>query len=230
VRTLSRWGASDYSNHVHLTAPATAVVLESQSFDKTPPNLGDEFRPRQTPDVDVEVIADPADTGNHVMHVRAHRPPGQKEFRARPRWTGSPQLFAALNASVGRARGTHPDVYRVQFELRLLQAPVSAGSTVSVQVDPGQNLFATPGRRQDLMSLVAAKAGDRRGALEKVSFDFAVLPNGGGTRGLQQYRAVAPAAVDVVFPIELRGDDDVVEFLVDNLSISRLDPPAGGTP
>jgi hypothetical protein len=99
-----------------------------------------------------------------------------------------------------------------------------------VQVDPGQNLFATPGRRADLIALAASKPAGQQNTLGKVSFDFAVLPNGGGERGLQQYRAFVPVTADVAFPIELRGDDDVVEFLIDNFSISRLDAPSGAAP
>ena len=45
-------------------------------------------------------------------------------------------------------------------------------------------------------------------------------------RGLQQYRATPATVLDIVFPVDLRGDGDVVDFLIDNLSISRLDPPA----
>ena len=230
VRALFNSGASDYSNHIHVTAPATAIVLESQNFEKSPPDLRDEFRPQATPDVQVGVITDPANPANHVMRVRARRPPGLPEFRVRPRWVAASQLFAALNTSIGRARGTHPGIYRVQFDVRLLQSRVSAGSTVSVQVDPGQNLFATPGRRADLIALAASKPAGQQNTLGKVSFDFAVLPNGGGERGLQQYRALAPVTADVVFPIDLRGDDDLVEFLIDNLSISRLDAPSGAAP
>jgi hypothetical protein len=230
VRALLDGSASDYSNHVHLTAAATAVVLESQSFEKAPPGMGDAYRRQNSPDVDIDVIADPGSPGNRVMHIRARRPSGAKEFGVRPRWTASPQLFAALNASVGRPRGDRADIYRVQFDLRLLQAHLTTGSTVSVQVDPGQNLFATSGRQQDLMALAGLNARVGRGALERVSFDFAVLPNGAGVRGLQQYRAVAPKTADVVFPIDLSSDGDVIEFLIDNLSISRLDRPAGSAP
>jgi hypothetical protein len=46
---------------------------------------------------------------------------------------------------------------------------------------------------------------------------------------LQGYRSEAPTTLAVVFPVDLRGEGDVVEFLVDNVSISRLDPPDGGT-
>lgn len=228
VRALFDHGASDYSNHVHVTAPAKAFVLESQSFDKPPPALRDAFRPRSTPDVDVSVIPDPANPGNRVMRVRARRPAGAKEFRASPQWSGSTQLFNALNASVGRVRGSHPDLYRVQFRLRFLQARISPGSKVSVQVDPGYDLFSTPGRRQDLMALAHTRADGKEAALEEVSFDFAAFPNGDGARGLQQFRALAPAAVVVRFPIELAGDGDVVEFLIDDVSISRLDPAPEG--
>jgi hypothetical protein len=222
VRALFDGGASDYSNHVHQTAPASAVALESQDFEKPPRDLGDEFR-----NAEVAVVADPANPGNRVMHVHAHRPAGVKEFRALARWTASPRLFDALNASVGRERGTRPDIYRMQLKVRFLQARVSAGSEVSLQVDPGTNLFATPGRRQNLIALADAKAGRPQGAFANVSFDFAALPNGAGAHGLQQYRATPPTSVAVTLPIDLRGDGDDVEFLIDDLTISRLDAPTG---
>jgi hypothetical protein len=229
VRTLVNGGASDYSNHVHLTAPAKALVLESQTFEKPPPDLRDQFRPRPTPDVEVGMIADPANPGNRVMHVLVRRPAGVSgEFRVLPRWKASPQLFEALNASLGRARGSRPDIYRVQFKLRFLQAHVRTDSEVSVQVESA-NIFSTPGRRENLIALAGAKPDGRQSALQDVSFDFAALPNGSGVRGLQQYRAVAPTEVGVAFPLDLRGDGDIVEFLVDDLTISRLDPPAGAT-
>lgn len=226
VRALFDGGASDYSNHVHLTAPAKALVLESQTFEKPPPDLRDVFRPRPTPDVQVDVIADPADPGNRVLHVLARRSVGVSgaEFGVLPRWKASPQLFEALNASLGRPRGSRPDIYRVQFRLRVLQAHLSTGSEVSVQVDLA-NIFSTPGRRENLIALAGAKPDSQQSAFEKVSFDFAALPNGSGTRGLQQYRAVAPTEVGVAFPLDLTGDGDVVEFLVDDLTVSRLDPP-----
>jgi hypothetical protein len=34
-----------------------------------------------------------------------------------------------------------------------------------------------------------------------------------------------PTEVGVAFPLDLRGDGDVVEFLLDDLTVSRLDPP-----
>jgi len=216
--------ASAYSNHVRLTAPAKSVALESQAFDKPPTDLRDEFR-QPAADVDVEVIADPSNPGNRVLHIRARRPSGSAQFRVRPRWTASQRLFDALNASVGRARGSRPDIYRMQFEVRFLQARVSPGSEVSMQVDPGFDLFSTPGRRQDLIALAGAHADGAQSSFKRVSFDFAALPNGDGARGLQQYRALAPTILNVAFPIDLRGEGDVVEFLLDNLTISRLDAP-----
>ena len=221
VRGLFGDGTSDYSNHVHFTAPAHEVVLESQSFETAPGDLRDEFHPSPSPDVDVSVIADPANPRNRVLHVRARRPAGATDFRARVRWPASTQLFNALNESVGRPRGSRPDIYRVKLALRFLQAKVSAGSEVALQVDPGYNLFSTPGRRHSLLP-----AGDS----QQVSFTFAALPNGGGARGLQQYRAEPPSWLAVAFPIDLRGDGDVVEFLVDDLSISRLDAPGKASP
>ena len=216
--------ASAYSNHVRLTAPAKSVALESQAFDKPPTDLRDEFR-QPAADVDVDVIADPSNPGNRVLHIRARRPSGSAQFRVRPRWTASQRLFDALNASVGRARGSRPDIYRMQFEVRFLQARVSPGSEVSMQVDPGFDLFSTPGRRQDLVALAGAHADGAQSSFKRVSFDFAALPNGDGARGLQQYRALAPTILNVAFPIDLRGEGDVVEFLLDNLTISRLDAP-----
>jgi hypothetical protein len=221
VRALFNDGASDYSNHVHVTAPANPVVLESQPFDQPPRDWRDEFRPQKTPEVDADVIPDPANPANRVLHVRARRPAGVKEFLARPRWIASQQLFDALNTSVSRPRGSRPDLYRVQFKLRLLQAQVSPGSEVSVQVDPEYNLFATPGRRQDFIALAQAKNATA-GAPVAIAFDFAAFPNGAG---LQNYRAEVPRTALVVFPIDLRGDGDSVEFLIDDLTVSRLDPP-----
>jgi outer membrane protein assembly factor BamB len=226
VRALVDGGASDYSNHVHVTAPAKALVLESQTFEKPPPDLRDVFRQQPTPDVQVGTIADPADPANRVMRVMARRPAGASgtEFRVFARWKASPELFEALNASLGRARGSRPDIYRVQFKVRFLQAHVSNDSEVSVQVDSA-SIFATPGRQENLIALAGAKPDHRQSAFESVSFDFAALPNGDGARGLQQYRAAKPTEVGVAFPLDLRGDGDAVEFLVDDLTISRLDPP-----
>ena len=229
VRASFEGGASDYSNHVHVTAPARAVVLESQTFDKPPPGLGDALR-QTAPDVEVGVIADPTAPGNRVLRVRAHRPSGAKEFHVLALWNASRQLFDALNASVGRERGSRPDLYRVQFKLRFLQDHMSSGSSVSVQVDPGNNMFSTPGRRQSLLALSGLNADRGQSALQQVSFDFAALPNGGGARGLQQYRAFPPEALAVAFPINLAADGDVVEFLIDDLIVSRLDAPGGSAP
>ena len=38
---------------------------------------------------------------------------------------------------------------------------------------------------------------------------------------------LAPTTVAVTFPINLEADGDVVEFLIDDLTVSRLDAPAG---
>ncbi|MEJ0036283.1 MAG: hypothetical protein WDO68_09380 [Gammaproteobacteria bacterium] len=218
VRSVFSDGTSDYSNHAHFTAPANEFVLESQDFETTPRDLRDEFHPAPTPDFETGLIADPANPRNHVLRIRAQRPAGTKgESRARARWMASPRLFKALNESMGRARGSHPDLYRMRFSLRVLQAHVGAGSDVSLQVDPGYDLFSTPGRRHQL---------PLAGESQHVSFTFAALPNGAGAGGLQQYRSLPPTWAAVAFPIDLRGDGDVVEFLVDDLSVSRLDPPA----
>jgi hypothetical protein len=228
VRALFSNAASDYSNHVHLTRPANGVVLESQGFETPPPDLRDDFHLQPTPDAEVGVIADPANPANGVLHVRVRKPAGAPEFRARVRWKASAQLFRALNASVGRARGSTPDMYRVQLKLRLLQAQLSQTSSVSVQVDPGYNLFSSSGRRQDLTSLVAPQADRAKTQFVKVSFNFAALPNGAGAGGLQQYRSESAGELAIAFPIDLRGEGDAVEFLIDDLSVARLDPDTGG--
>ena len=215
VRALFAEGASDYSNHLHVTAPAKSVVLESQSFETPPPQLRDDFHIQGSPDVRIEVVPDPDNARNKVLHVLARKPPGSQSLQAQVRWTASRALFDALNASVARPRGSRPDFYRVQLRLRVLQAHLAPGSSAGLEVDPGYHLFSAAGRLQSLPALVASQA-----------FDFAAIPNG---NGLQQYRAFAPEAATVVFPISLQADNDVVEFLVDDVSVARLDPVDGPT-
>ncbi|MEJ1964417.1 MAG: hypothetical protein WDO56_23885 [Gammaproteobacteria bacterium] len=222
VRALFSDGASDYSNHVHLTAPAKPAVLESQNFETPPPGLRDDFHLQPGPDIDVGVVADPANPDNHVLRVRARKPAGQPEFGARVRWGASPQLFRALNASLGKLRGSTPDMYRVQLQLRLPQAQLSAGSDILLQVDPGYDLFSTEGRRQSLVALVSGQQDRVKGQLVKVSFNFAALPNGAGEAGLQQNWSFPPTGIAVAFMIRLRGEGDNVEFLVDDFSVARL--------
>ena len=226
VRALFSDGASDYSNHVHLTAPAKERVLELQSFETAPPGLRDDFHLQGTPGVEMGLVADPANPRNHVLRVFAHRPAGPQALELRVRWGASPQLFRALNESLGKPRRSRPDIYRVQLQLRLLQAQLGASSEVSLQVDPGYNLFSTDGRRQSLVSLVNGQEDRAKRQLVKVSFNFAALPNGAGAAGLQQYRSVAPTELAVAFLIALRGEGDVIEYLVDDLSVTRLDPDA----
>ncbi len=221
-------GDSDYSNHVHLTARAHGVVLESQDFETSPPDLRDDFHILATPDVSVGLITDPATPQNHVLRVFARKPPGTRLIEARLRWTASAQLFRALNASVGRPRGSRPDIYRVQFKLRLLQAQLGRDSSVVVLATPGQDLFSTSGRRQSLLGLVTDRR-DRAGSqLVPVSFNFAALPNGAGAEGLRQYLSSTPSEIAIAFPISLQADGDTVEFLVDDFSVMRLDSDAGG--
>jgi hypothetical protein len=222
VRALFSDGTSEYSNHVHLTAPAKEQVLESQSFETPPPALRDDFHLQATPDVDVGVIADPSNPRNHVLRVRVRKAAGPQELWSRVRWGASPQLFRALNESLGKPRGSRPDIYRVQMQLRLLQAQLGPGSEVSMQVDSGYNLFSTDGRRQSLMDLVAGQQDRAKSQFVNVSFNFAALPNGAGAEGLRQYQREIPTELAVVIPIMLRSDGDVLEFLVDDLSVARL--------
>ena len=225
VRTLFSDGASDYSNHVHLTAPAKEVVLESQRFEALPPALRDDFHRQPTPDVEVGVVTDPGNAQNRVLRVRVQKRPKSEELRARVRWTASGQLFRALNESLGKPRGSRPDIYRVQLRLRVLKAQLDASSEASVQVDAGYDAVTFDGRRQSLLDLVADQTDRARRELVDVSFNFTAMANGGGSGGLQQYRAVAPTELSVVFPITLRAEGDVVEFLVDDFSVARLDDP-----
>lgn len=217
VRALYSDGASEYSNHVRWTAPSNERVLETQSFETTPPGLRDDFHLQGTPDVEVGIVSDPATPSNHVLRVRAQRENGPQAVESRVRWTASPALFRALNASLGKPRGSTPDIYRVQLRLRVLQAQLAAGSEASLQIDPGYDLFSTEGRRHSLTSLARAKS-----EWVDASFNVAAIPNGAGSAGLQQYESTAPTDIAVVFPIALRSVGDVVEFLVDDFSVSRL--------
>jgi hypothetical protein len=222
VRARFADGVSDYSNHVHMTARARPAVLESQNFETPPPELRDDYHMQPTPDVQVGIVSDPANPANHVLRVFARRSADARESNARVRWTASRRLFEALDASLARPRGSRPDLYRVELRLRFLQAHLGRDSEVSMQVDAGADLFSTSGRRQSLTELAAGRTA-------RVSFTFAALPNGAGPgEGLRQYRSVAPESVAVAFPISLRAAGDVVEFLVDDVSIARLDPDTGG--
>jgi DNA-binding beta-propeller fold protein YncE len=221
VRARFAEGASDYSNHVRFTAPAKPVVLESQSFESPPPGLRSE-----TAGVEAAVIVDPADARNHALWVLARKPLGAAPFNARVVWTVSGALYKALNASVGRPRGSPPDIYRVELRLRLVQSNLSPNSDVALMADPGYDLFSTPGRRQSLLKLLPEKGASQ---LARVSFDFAAIPNGAGTdRGLQQYRSTLPSSVVMALPISLQTDGDVLEFLVDDVTVSRMDLVAEG--
>jgi len=222
VRSRLSNGASDYSNHVSLTAGARKVLLESQGFEVQPPEF------RHDAGVEARVIADPAAPGNRILHVLARKPPGPQPLRASVRWKASPELYRALNASVGRPRGSRPDIYRVEMRLRLLQSRLGPDSDVSIKVDPGYDLFSSAGRRQSLPRLAPEQRDGVATQLVRVSFNFAALANGAGPdKGLQQYRSTLPGALLVAFPFTLQADGDVIEFLIDDLSISRLDPVDG---
>ncbi len=213
VRALFAAGSSDYSNHVHVTALANSVVLESQSFETPPPGLRDDFHLQGSPDVRVEIIPDPDDAGNKVLHVLARKPLGQGPLQAQIRWTASRELFDALNTSVARPRDSRPDFYRIRLRLRVAQAHLAPGSSAGLEVDPGYHIFSATGRLRSLPALAASQG-----------FDFAAIPNG---TGLQQFRAFAPTSAAVVFPISLQSDGDVIEFFIDDLSVARLDPSEG---
>lgn len=217
VRAVYSDGASEYSNHVHLTAPSNERVLESQRFEAPPPALRDDFHLQGMPDVEVGIVADPVTPSNHVLRVRARKGSGPRAVESRVRWAASPALFRALNESLGKPRGSTPDIYRVQLRLRVLQAQLGASSDASLQIDPGYDLFSTEGRRHRLTDLAGAKT-----EWVNASFNVAAIPNGAGSGGLQQYESTAPTDIAVVFPIALRSDGDVIEFLVDDFSVSRL--------
>lgn len=226
VRARFADGNSDYSNHVRFTAPARPVVLESQSFEAPPPGLRLESPGAAPASAEMAVIADPADARNHALRVFVRKPAGAATFNARVVWTASGALYKALNASVGRARGSPPEMYRVEARVRVLKANLGPASEVALMADPGYDLFSTPGRRQNLLKLLPEP---RTPQFVRVSFDFAAMPNGAGVdRGLQQYRSTLPSSLAMSLPISLQADGDVLELLLDDVSVSRLDLVAAG--
>jgi hypothetical protein len=229
VRALYPGGASRYSNHVHFTARARRLVLEAQDFESPPPEMRTDFPTGHVSRAAFDIVADPARPGHHVLHIRAEAGDELAGAQTRHRWDGSRGLFAALERSVGRARGSRPDLYEVSFRLRPLATDLRDGE-VAVQVDPGYDLFSSSGRREDLSRESAWRQEPGRASFHDVTFRFAAIPNGLAQDALGQFRGLAPHRVVIVFPVTLRSRGAKVEFLVSDVKVARLDPADNSLP